>query len=173
MASTTTSKSGSGSVLGWLLLLLLLLLLLTAMAGGVGSGLDLSRRESKGGAASSTPCPPGKDPDEEVRTFRAKGLGEVDLLCGDRESGYRHIARRHSPVTSRMYGCIRRVLANATPVKRADGQWLYHMRLHGGDWAEVWVKPGPPGSRRINSAYTKGFGESSARWADCMSRRIG
>jgi hypothetical protein len=70
----------------------------------------------------------------------------------DRKGGWRHIDRRHGPLSSRAYGCMKRVLANAAP-KRMGSEWRYRLQFRGGDYAEVRVDPS---SKTINSAYAKG-----------------
>jgi hypothetical protein len=159
--STTTASKGGSSGLAWLILLVGLALAYGYSAGGElpsGSGSGAKA----GGAASFDPCPPDEGSSKLVETF-----GKWQLRCGTGRCGWRHIDRHHGPAARDTILCIGKVLARGNP--QLTGQNIrYQWEFAPGDYAVVAVKPD---TGTISTAFTKGSGVASARWADCVKRR--
>jgi hypothetical protein len=164
MSTAAASKNSSGGVGGWLILLVGIVLAYGAGAGGEGLsiGSGSGSRAGAGTAAASNPCPPNEDPHKVVDSF---GLfGKYKLRCGDRGFGYKHMARRHGPITRDTLECIGKVLAHAA-LKPHKGNLRATYYFRSGDWARVVVNPQ---NGNIVTAYTQGSGARSARWSECV-----
>lgn len=156
MSSVAESKGASGGM--GLLLIVLIGVALAAAAGGDELSIE-DGAGAAGSAAISNPCPPDKDPDHVVQRF----LGKYKLRCGHGGFGYNHIARRHGPISRDTMTCIQKVLAHVGG-KLDEGNLVWEWAFEGGDYARVVVNPK---TNNIVTAYTKGSGRASARWAQC------
>jgi len=69
-----------------------------------------------------------------------------------------------------MKDCVRKVLANVEPTRiPKENKLVWEWAFRPGDYARVVVRES---NGNIISAYTRGSGKKSARWADCVKGKV-